>query len=361
MENKLSIIWGGYVWDFLTKILSSGYSVEQISARNLEKNTGSLVGAVRWKLHRIFDDRETIQGNIRRLKQWERIIYGWRAGKLLDQLVDSIHKECPEQAGNFYIFGVNGFQDYGDDIPRLVLNHAIKEEQLQWEPPTPFMHSGKSCLYHPHPTDFDRELVENVGFDIKLTSDRNVFLKALYLKSCVNTVFNSIGIAEGYRYRNSAQIGSSLKYFEEYHGPEFLEQCGSELFLVLKRLAPWLIGQEEIKSKLAYVPDSIDQVVPSSVWQFYDYQPNNKPLVADYNSTDVHLLLGWVLKYAQTKKIPLPTLYRIHREIVYNGNRLNGITLEDTNPDSGLFFGPSGWYDTGIRRPENVEPMFHSK
>lgn len=216
-------------------------------------------------------------------------------------------------------------------------------------------------LYHPHPTEFDQAFVQNAGFDIELTSDKYVFRKAWYLKCCINTVFNSIGIAEGYRYKMNAQIGNSLKYFENHYGPRFLEQCGSELYLILEKLAPGLIKKEEIQSELSYVPDTIDHIVTSSVLQSYDYQPNNKALVADYTSTDVHLLLGWILKYAQTQKISLPTLYKIHREIVYNGNRLNGVTLEHTDPDSGLFYGPSGLFDTGIRRPENVKPMFRSE
>lgn len=246
---------------------------------------------------------------------------------MLDQLIHTIDSECPKQINHFYILGVNGFQLYGN-APRLVLNHAIKEKQVNGEEvPTPFTHIGKSYLYQPNPSDFDKELVQSLGFDVEITSDENVFLKALYLKCCINTIYNSITLCQ------NSDIGGAVQYFERTY-PGFIDLSISELHHVVNKLAPEILKEEELREEIYFLKEHIPNVVPSSVNQFWRMEDGK--MIADYQNSDISLLLGWVLQYAQKNDLQTPILLKLMSEIVGRGNRANGIHLGD---DNRTFFG----------------------
>lgn len=324
MNTSITIIWAGNVWKFLSKKLSGNYSVEQISAREIWGVSWTLVSRFSGEIARIFQDKETIESILVRMKKWERVIYTGKTGPLLDKLVHTIETEYPERMGYFYILWANGFKSYAEDrIPRLVLNHAIKEEQVNGEKnPTPFTLAGKSYFYHPNPSDFDEELVKNIGFDVELTSDKNVFLKALYLKCCINTIINSITLCQ------NSNISVAVWYFERYY-PGFIDDTISELYLVIDNLAPGLLWKEEIQKEIYACKESVPYVVPSSVNQFWRIEQGE--MFADYQNSDISVLLGWILQYAQKHHISTPMLLNLMSEIIGRWNRLNGIHLGNDN------------------------------
>ncbi|EKD29546.1 MAG: hypothetical protein ACD_78C00363G0002 [uncultured bacterium (gcode 4)] len=311
MNTPITIIGSGYVWKFVSQKLLEDYSVKKISAREIWWVSGILTNRFADKVAHIFSDRETVRSVVEKVKNWERVVFAGKTWPLLDQLVHTIETECPEQINHFYILWANGFQLYGD-APRLVLNHAIKEEQIQWEKsPTPFTHSRKSYLYQPNPSEFDEEFVKELGFDVELTSDKNVFLKALYLKCCINTIYNSICISNG------PYIEQALQYFS----PDFIDKAVSELHQTIDHLAPGILSEDEIQQEIDYVKEQVPHAIPSSVRQFW--RKENGRDIADYQNSDVSLLLAWILRYAQKNNIETPTLLNLMEEILWRGNRYN--------------------------------------
>ncbi len=319
MSTNINIIWGGNVWNFVSKKLSNNFSVEQISAREIWWVSWILTNRFADKIARIFIDHETVRSLVEKVKNWECVVFAGKSWLLLDQLINTIEMECPEQINHFYILWANGFQLYGN-TPRLVLNHAIKKEQIKWgKSPTPFTHSGKSYLYQPNPSKFDKEFVKELGFDIEITSDKNIFLKALYLKCCINTVYNSMCISNG------PYIDVALQYFSH----DFIDKIISELHKTIEHLSPNTLSEEEIRQEVNYVKEQVPHTIPSSVWQFWRIEKGRQ--IADYQNSDISLLLAWILQYAQKNNIHTPALLQLMTDIIGRWNRANWAHLGNDN------------------------------
>ncbi len=172
------------------------------------------------------------------------------------------------------------------------------------ESPNSFSRSGKSYLYQPNPSEFDEELIKNLGFDVELTSDKNVFQKALYLKRCANTIYNSVCISNG------PCINQALNYF----GIEVIDKYISELFQIIDYISPGLLSEEEIKEEVYFLRERIPYVIPSSVGQFWTKLDGHD--VADYENSDISLLLAWVVQSAQKNGIHTPALLELMEEIL---------------------------------------------
>lgn|GEM_PF-4229515 len=139
---------------------------------------------------------------------------------------------------------------------------------------------------------------------MELTSDKNVFLKALYLKCCINTIYNSICISNG------PYIEQALQYFS----PDFIDKAVSELHQTIDHLAPGILSEEEIQQEIDYVKEQVPHAIPSSVRQFW--RKENGRDIADYQNSDISLLLAWILQYAQKNNIETPTLLNLMEEIL---------------------------------------------
>lgn len=189
--------------------------------------------------------------------------------------------------------------------------------------PNPFTHDGKSYLYQPNPSDFDGELVKSLGFDVELISDKNAFLKALYLKCCINTIYNSVCVCNG------PWIEAGFQKFSLS-----IDGYISELYQIITHLSPELLSEEEIRQEIYYLKEQVPYVIPSSVNQFWRMEDGK--MIADYQNSDIPLLLGWTLQYAQKNNIQAPNLLRLMSELVGRGNRANGIHLGN---DNRTFFG----------------------
>ena len=172
------------------------------------------------------------------------------------------------------------------------------------EPPNSFSRSGKSYLYQPNPSEFDEELVKNLGFDVKLTLDKNIFLKALYLKCCINTIYNSICISNG------PYVKVAVNYFSE----DTIDTYISELYQIINHLSSELLSEEEIQQEVHFTREQLQYVIPSSVGQFWTKLDGYD--VADYENSDVSLLLAWALRYAQKNGIHTPALLELMEEIL---------------------------------------------
>lgn len=318
MKTPITVIGSGYVWKFVSQKLSKDCSVKKISAREIWWVSGILTNRFADKVAHVFSDFETVRSVVAKVKNGERVVFAGKTWPLLDQLVHTIETECPEHINHFYILWANGFQLYGD-APRLVLNHAIKEEQIQWEKsPTPFTHSHKSYLYQPNPSEFDEEFVKELGFDVELTSDKNVFLKALYLKCCINTIYNSMCISNG------TYIEAGFQKFSLY-----IDAYISELYQIINHISPGLISEDEIWQEIYFLKEQVPYAIPSSVGQFWRMEKGRQ--VADYQNSDISLLLAWALQYAQKNDIETPKLLKLMSEVVGRWNRANGAHLGNEN------------------------------
>lgn len=79
-------------------------------------------------------------------------------------------------------------------------------------------------------------------------------------------------------------------------------------------MSPGLLLEKEIRQEIYYTKEHIPHVVPSSVDQFWRMENGKK--IADYQNSDISLLLAWILQYAQKNNIQTPALLQLMSEIV---------------------------------------------
>lgn len=282
-----------------------------IWARKIELERFNFSSWVMWILGK---ERTTLNDILDKLRNWEKVIYASKSWPLIDRIVDEMMKDWGIDKWNFTIFWTNwGLSYWWHSIPRVVLHAWIKEEQLNWNPPNTFW---ESIYYHPNPWDFEEDFVSKLDFPMKLTDDKVLYLKAFYLKLCINSIFNSI----------STLYESPITYWIEIindHFPNSLEIMIEELYKIINIISPNTLSIQEISDWIYSTITKIPNVFPSSVSQFWVNR--NGRMLADYKNSDIWITLAFLLKTAKTNWIETPMLLNLHKEIVGKWNRRNWV------------------------------------
>jgi hypothetical protein len=248
------------------------------------------------------------------INKWNSLIWSWYFSDELVYILDKLKKSGQKYVENFLLFWTNWFDVNPElDFPEIVLNASIKKEQINWLSPSNFWIS----IYHNKYNDnywWFIETLKNKWLEIKISASTEELRKAIYLKSCLNTITNVAWVIYCDKIYNSIN-----KLNLDYLNFWWLDWLISELILLVNSITPWILEKQELYNLVLHTIDLLPNAYTSSVYNYWDLEKKVKKKI---KNGDIHRFLSFLINNADklSLKDKIPILISMYEKVNNNYN-----------------------------------------